>query len=361
VPHKDVDDAASESSDDRLLSARADASELGPEMSRLRPHTLAEFVGQASLKRRLRVYVSAARERGEALDHTLFHGPPGLGKTTLGRILAAEMGVHIHETTGPAVEHKGVLAGHLTALGRGDMLFIDEIHRLTPTVEESLYSAMEDGVIDLAGGQGTAARSMRIPIPPFTLVGATTRLALLTPPLRERFQIVEGIDFYPADELTAIVERNAALLRFPTTATGAVEIGRRARGTPRIANKLLRRIRDFAQDAGHDTIDQADAAHGLAELGVDGAGLDATDRKLLATIIELFDGGPVGIDALAATLNLPRDTLEDLHEPFLLQCGLIVRTPRGRQATSRAYQHLGIEPTTSSGTRPGEGQGQLEL
>jgi len=357
VPHDDGngDDGNGEKEGERLLSPRADASDLTPEMAKLRPRTLDEFVGQEALKSRLSVYVRAARERGDALDHTLLHGPPGLGKTTLGRILAAELGVQIHETSGPAVEHKGVLAGHLMALARGDVLFIDEIHRLTPVVEESLYGAMEDGLMDLAGGQGTSARTMRIPIPPFTLVGATTRLALLTAPLRERFQIVEGIEFYPEDEITAIARRSAKLLGFPTTEAGAHEIGRRARGTPRIANKLVRRIRDFAQDAGHVKIGREDAAYGLKQLGVDDAGLDATDRKLLRTIIELFEGGPVGIDSLAATLNVPKDTLEDLHEPFLLQRGFIVRTPRGRQATQRAYDHLGIARGGAGG------QGELGL
>jgi holliday junction DNA helicase RuvB len=322
----------------------------------LRPRTMAEYVGQSALKRKLGVFVQAARQRREPLDHTLLHGPPGLGKTTMAQILAHELGVQIHVTSGPAVEHKGVLAGHLTALGPGDVLFIDEIHRLTPTVEESLYSAMEDGRIDLAVGEGSRAKTMPFELAPFTLIGATTRTALLSAPLRERFQIVEGLEFYSNEELATIVSRTAGLLGFPATETGAIEIGSRSRGTPRIANRLTRRVRDFAQVRGRTRIDRADARHALEELGIDPEGLDAIDRRILTAIIELFDGGPVGIDALAATLSEPRDTLEDVYEPFLLQRGFLIRTPRGRQATRKAYRHLGRPPADDSGS-----QGELDL
>jgi holliday junction DNA helicase RuvB len=310
----------------------------------LRPRTMADYVGQTALKRKLGVFVQAARQRREPLDHTLLHGPPGLGKTTMAQILAHELGVQIHITSGPAVEHKGVLAGHLTALGSGDVLFIDEIHRLTPTVEESLYSAMEDGRIDLAVGEGSRAKTMPFELAPFTLVGATTRTALLSAPLRERFQIIEGIDFYTDEELATIVSRTAGLLGFPATEAGATEIGCRSRGTPRIANRITRRVRDFAQVRGRTSIDRDDAQHALEQLGIDPEGLDAIDRKILTAIIELFDGGPVGIDALAATLSEPRDTLEDVYEPFLLQRGFLIRTPRGRQATRKAYRHIGKAP-----------------
>jgi Holliday junction DNA helicase RuvB len=322
----------------------------------LRPRTMDEYIGQTALKRKLRVFVDAAKQRGEPLDHVLLHGPPGLGKTTMAQILANELGVRIHITSGPAVEHKGVLAGHLTALESGDVLFIDEIHRLPPIVEESLYSAMEDGRIDLPVGEGTRARTMPFALAPFTLVGATTRTALLGAPLRERFQIVEGLEYYADAELAAIVQRTAKILGFSATEAGAAEIGRRSRGTPRIANRLTRRVRDFAQVRGRSSIDRADAEYGLGELGIDPEGLDSIDRRVLTAIVDLFDGGPVGIDALAATLSEPRDTLEDVYEPFLLQRGFLIRTPRGRQVTRKALAHLGrdIPP-------PGAGQGELPL
>ena len=346
--------AASKAADREVLRPEADLEDVSIGIN-LRPRTMAEYVGQSALKHKLGVFVEAARQRKEALDHTLLHGPPGLGKTTMAQILANELGVRMHITSGPAVEHKGVLAGHLTALEPGDVLFIDEIHRLTPTVEESLYSAMEDGRIDLAVGEGSKARSMPFELVPFTLIGATTRTALLSAPLRERFQIVEGLAYYTDDELATIVSRTAGLLGFPTTPEGAAEIGRRSRGTPRIANRLTRRVRDFAQVRGRPTIDRSDAQHALEQLGIDPEGLDVIDRKILAAIIELFDGGPVGIDALAATLSEPRDTLEDVYEPFLLQRGFLIRTPRGRQVTRKAYQHLGKGPL-------GDGeQGELDL
>ncbi|MBL4687533.1 MAG: Holliday junction branch migration DNA helicase RuvB [Nannocystaceae bacterium] len=326
----------------------------------IRPQTLATYIGQTALKRKLGVFVEAARQREEALDHTLLHGPPGLGKTTMAFILANEMGVKCHLTSGPAIEHKGVLAGHLTALAAGDVLFIDEIHRLTPTVEESLYSAMEDGRIDLPVGEGSRARTMPFALAPFTLIGATTRTALLSAPLRERFQIVEGIDFYSDDELAEIVLRTSKLLGMPATKAGAKEIGHRSRGTPRIANRLTRRVRDFAQVQGRTQIDREDAAAALVELGVDHKGLDAIDRKILLAIVDAFDGGPVGIEALAATLSEPRDTLEDVYEPFLLQRGFLVRTPRGRQVTARALAHLGRTSKPKDARVPKD-QGELDL
>ncbi len=325
----------------------------------IRPQRFSEYIGQTALKRKLEVFVTAARQRGEPLDHTLLHGPPGLGKTTMAQILAHELGVQIHVTSGPAIEHKGVLAGHLTALNEGDVLFIDEIHRLSPTVEESMYSAMEDGRIDLPVGEGSRARTMPFSLAPFTLVGATTRTALLSAPLRERFQILEGIDFYSDAELAKIVQRTAGLLGMPASPDGAKEIGRRSRGTPRIANRLTRRVRDFAQVRERDRIEAEDAQYALEQLGIDHQGLDAIDRRLLTAILDQFEGGPVGIEALAATLSEPRDTLEDVYEPFLLQRGFLVRTPRGRQVTRKAKKHLGW----SDGRGKGEddGQGELDL
>lgn len=320
-------------------SAGGEAAE-GPS---LRPQSLAEYVGQAALKRKLEVFVRAARGRDEPLDHTLLHGPPGLGKTTMAHILAHELGVRLHLTSGPAIEHKGVLAGHLTALGSRDVLFIDEIHRLAPTVEESLYSAMEDGRIDLPVGEGTRARTIGFELAPFTLIGATTRTALLSGPLRDRFQIIEAIEFYGDDELAAIVCRTASILGVPVSGAAALEIGRRSRGTPRIANRLIRRVRDFAQVRGARSIELADATAALLELGIDSEGLDMLDRRLLTMIVENFRGGPVGVDALAASLGEPRDTLESVVEPFLLQRGFLLRTSRGRVATMKAARHLGLE------------------
>lgn len=326
---------------DSPLSAEAQPGEHKAAVS-LRPTSFDDYIGQAELVTKLRVYVQAAAQRGDALDHVLLHGPPGLGKTTLAQILANELGVALHVTSGPAIEHKGVLAGMLTGLASGDVLFIDEIHRLSPTVEESLYSAMEDGRIDLPMGEGSQARTMSFQLPPFTLIGATTRTALLSAPLRDRFHIVEGLRFYDDADLAKIVARAAELLGTATTDTGALEIGRRSRGTPRIAIRLTRRVRDFSQVAGMDQIDAAPAAEFLDQLGVDGAGLDETDRRILRAIVELFEGGPVGVEALAASLGVPRDTLEDVHEPFLLQRGFLVRSPRGRVATEKCHKHLAM-------------------
>jgi Holliday junction DNA helicase RuvB len=340
-PARDVAEDMSPATERPLVSPTPVAGEA--EAPTLRPQSLAEYVGQTALKRKLEVFVRAARERGEPLDHTLLHGPPGLGKTTMAHILAHELGVRLHLTSGPAIEHKGVLAGHLTALGPRDVLFIDEIHRLTPSVEESLYSAMEDGRIDLPVGEGSRARTIGFELAPFTLIGATTRTAMLSGPLRDRFQIIEAIEFYGDDELAAIVRRTASILGVPVSEAAALEIGRRSRGTPRIANRLIRRVRDFAQVRGARTIELADAAAALRELGIDSEGLDALDRRLLTMIVENFRGGPVGVDALAASLGEPRDTLEGVVEPFLLQRGFLLRTPRGRVATIKAARQLGLE------------------
>jgi Holliday junction DNA helicase RuvB len=322
----------------------------------IRPRRFADYIGQTQLKRKLGVFVQAARQRAEPLDHTLLHGPPGLGKTTMAHILAAELEVDIHVTSGPAIEHKGVLAGHLTTLRDRDVLFIDEIHRLTPTVEESLYSAMEDRRIDIPVGEGTSARTMNFDLAPFTLIGATTRTALLSGPLRDRFQIIEGIEFSQDDELAALVQRTAEILGCPVGEESAIEIGRRSRGTPRIANRLTRRVRDFVQVAGYSTIEFELASRALDELGIDREGLDSLDRRILGMILEQFSGGPVGIEALAASLGEPRDTLEGVYEPFLLQRGFVIRTHRGRMATAKAAKHLGKK-------LPKQAQrgGQLEL
>jgi len=353
--------AAPEAPERRLVEAEPEVGEQRlEERPGLRPSHFTEYIGQDALKRKLQVFVQAARDREEPLDHTLLHGPPGLGKTTMAQILAREMGVEIHLTSGPAVEHKGILAGHLTALGPKDVLFIDEIHRLSPTVEESLYSAMEDGRIDLPVGEGSRARTMPFALAPFTLIGATTRTALLSAPLRERFQIVEGLEFYRDDELALIVTRTAALLGFPASPEGALEIGRRSRGTPRIANRLTRRVRDFAQVRGRTSIGRDDAAYALDQLGIDHEGLDATDCRILQTIVDAFDGGPVGVEALAATLSEPRDTLEDVYEPFLLQRGFLIRTPRGRQITTKGLRHLGRR-SSPPGTPSGQRQEELDL
>jgi Holliday junction DNA helicase RuvB len=310
----------------------------------LRPKRLAEFVGQRQTRENLSVFIAAAQSRAEALDHVLFSGPPGLGKTTLAYLLAREMGSEVRVTSGPALERKGDLAGILTSLGRGDVLFIDEIHRLQPVIEESLYPAMEDFRIELVTGTGAGARAIPLPIERFTLVGATTRTGQLGSPLLSRFGIVETFAFYSAEELTTIVRRSARLLEIPIDDAGAEEIGRRARGTPRIANRLLRRIRDFADVRGDGRVTRDVAEYALGRLEVDAAGLDAGDRRILATIVKRFDGGPVGIDSLAASLAEDRDTLEFVYEPYLIQEGFLIRTPRGRQITRRAYDHLGVPP-----------------
>ncbi|MCP4603919.1 MAG: Holliday junction branch migration DNA helicase RuvB [Proteobacteria bacterium] len=308
----------------------------------LRPKSLDEYVGQTKHCDNLKVFIEAARQRGEPLDHVLFCGPPGLGKTTLAYIIAEELGVTIHTTSGPAVEHKGSLAALLTKLEPRDVLFIDEIHRLNPVVEENLYPAIEMFEIDIIAGDGPHAAAYKLPLNPFTLVGATTRTGLLTSPLLSRFGVNIRLDYYPPEDLEKIVVRSAGLLQIETDKAGAEEIARRARGTPRIANRLLRRVRDFAQVEGDGKINQAMAKHALERLEVDEAGFDDMDRRILSVIIEKFDGGPVGIETIAAAVAEPRDTIEDVYEPYLIQGGYLQRTPRGRIATRRAYSHLGV-------------------
>ena len=309
----------------------------------LRPKRLAEFVGQRQVRENLAVFVEAARTRNEALDHVLFSGPPGLGKTTLAQIVARELGVNFRSTSGPVLARAGDLAAILTNLEARDVLFIDEIHRLNPAVEEILYPAMEDYELDLVIGEGPSARSVKITLAPFTLVGATTRSGLITTPLRDRFGIPLRLNFYETDELQAIVERGARILSLDLTANGAREIAARARGTPRIAGRLLKRVRDFAAVAGHGCIDAAVADRALRRLEVDARGLDAFDRRYLALIAQSFGGGPVGIETIAAALGEARDAIEDVIEPFLLQQGFVQRTPRGRMVTGNAFAHLGLE------------------
>ncbi len=310
----------------------------------LRPKSLDEFVGQQGARENLRVFIAAARSRGEALDHVLFFGPPGLGKTTLAQIVAREMGVGFRATSGPVIAKSGDLAALLTNLEDGDVLFIDEIHRLNPAVEEVLYPAMEDRALDLMIGEGPSARSVRIDLPRFTLVGATTRQGLLTTPLRDRFGIPVRLNFYTVDELRLVVRRAARLLGADLAEDGAEEIARRSRGTPRIAGRLLRRVRDFAHAAGAEIIDAATADRALSRLEIDSLGLDAMDRRYLLMIADLYGGGPVGVETLAAGLSEPRDTIEDVIEPYLIQLGLIARTARGRCLNGRGWTHLGLNP-----------------
>jgi Holliday junction DNA helicase RuvB len=310
----------------------------------IRPKRLDEYLGQETVREQLKIYIEAARGRGEALDHVLIFGPPGLGKTTLAHVVANEMGVSLRQTSGPVIERAGDLAALLTNLQPHDVLFIDEIHRLSPIVEEVLYPAMEDFQIDIMIGEGPAARSIKLDLPPFTLVGATTRAGLLTGPLRDRFGIVQRLQFYTPEELTRIVRRSAGILGIACDPEGAGEIARRSRGTPRIANRLLRRARDFAQVRADGHITQAVADAAMQMLRVDPLGFDETDRRLLRMIIDNFDGGPVGVESLAAALSEERGTLEDVIEPYLIQQGYVVRSARGRLATNKAYQHLGLKP-----------------
>jgi Holliday junction DNA helicase RuvB len=314
----------------------------------LRPKRLGEFIGQEKLKDNLQIAVQAALKRDEPLDHLLFYGPPGLGKTTLAHIIASEMGVSVRVTSGPAIERAGDLAAILTSLQEFDVLFIDEVHRLPRTAEEVLYPAMEDFALDIVLGRGPGARSVRLSVPKFTLVGATTRYAMLSAPLRDRFGAVYRLDFYDHDAIAAIISRNAALLDIPVDDAGAAEIARRSRGTPRIANRLLRRVRDYAQVRADGRVNAKVALEALERLAVDALGLDEVDKKVLLTIIEKYDGGPVGIETIAASISEEADTIMDVYEPYLMQVGFLQRTPRGRMVTRHAYAHLGIEPPTKA-------------
>jgi len=315
----------------------------------LRPKQLDEYVGQAKVREQLEIFIGAAKKREEPLDHVLLFGPPGLGKTTLSHIIAAELGVNLRQTSGPVLEKPKDLAALLTNLERNDVLFIDEIHRLSPVVEEILYPALEDYQIDIMIGEGPAARSIKLDLQPFTLVGATTRAGMLTNPLRDRFGIVSRLEFYSPEELTRIVTRSSGLLKAPIDPEGSFEIARRSRGTPRIANRLLRRVRDYAEVKGDGRITQAMAQAALAMLDVDPEGFDLMDRKLLEAVIHRFDGGPVGLDNIAASIGEERDTIEDVIEPYLIQQGYLQRTPRGRIATLAAFRHLGVTPPKTAG------------
>ena len=328
---------------DRIIASTAAPDDEAVDRA-IRPRRLNDYIGQQAVREQLEIFIGAARGRAEALDHVLVFGPPGLGKTTLAHIIAQELGVNLRQTSGPVIDRPGDLAALLTNLEPGDVLFVDEIHRLSAVVEEVLYPAMEDQQIDIVVGEGPAARSIKLDLPPFTLVGATTRAGLLTSPLRDRFGIVQRLEYYAVDELTTIVNRSAGLLALAIDADGAGEIARRARGTPRIANRLLRRVRDYAEVRADGRINREVAAAAMDMLKVDDNGFDTQDRRLLLAIVEKFDGGPVGVESLAAAIGEERGTIEDVIEPYLIQQGFLHRTPRGRMATRSAYAHLGVAP-----------------
>ncbi len=339
--------------EERIIDPEPVVEDIPAEIS-LRPRTLDEYVGQNEMKRNLRVFIEAARGRSEALDHVLFHGNPGLGKTSLAHIISNELDVSIRSTSGPVIEKSGDLAAILTSLEPKEVLFIDEIHRLNHVVEEILYPAMEDYELDIIIGQGPSARTMKIPLPPVPLVGATTRAGLLSPPLRDRFGVILRVEFYAPEDLQCIVTRSAKLLDIPIKEDGAIEIARRSRGTPRVANRLLRRVRDFAQVKADGVITKKVADNALHMLEVDKKGLDKMDRHIILTIIEKFDGGPIGLSSLSAAVSEEKDTLEDVYEPFLIQKGFIKRTPQGRVTTRRAYEHLGLKMVHGTAKRQGK-------
>ncbi|HIE64797.1 MAG: Holliday junction branch migration DNA helicase RuvB [Nitrospira sp.] len=328
--------------DDRIVTSQSTDEEQRVDSS-LRPTSMEDYVGQEKIKENLKVYIQAAKNRGDVLDHVIFYGPPGLGKTTLANIIAREMGVNIKSTSGPAVEHPGDLAAILSNLSEGDIFFIDEIHRLHPTVEEILYPAMEDFQLDIIVGQGPTARTLKLNLPNFTLIGATTRAGLLTSPLRDRFGVISRLEFYQPEELRRIILRSASILNVSIDEEAALEIATRTRGTPRIANRVLRRVRDYAEVKADGHIDRTVAAQALTQMEIDSAGFDGMDRKLLLLIIQKFGGGPVGIETLATAVGEGKETLEDLYEPYLIQSGFLDRTPRGRMATDAAYAHFNLE------------------